>query len=72
MRQYSSFDEIDRDLVLLKLQKEVDKERVILSYNNTKESLKPLALLKGAGETLLKSAIVVKGASKLLGLISSK
>ena len=72
MRQYNSFDEIDRDLVLLKLQKEVDKERIILSYNNTKESLKPLSLLKGVGETLLKSAIVVKGASKLLGLISSK
>lgn len=72
MRQYSSFDEVDRDLVLLKLQKEVDKERIILSYNNTKESLKPLSLLKGAGETLLKSAVVVKGASKLLSLISSK
>ena len=72
MREYKNFDEIDRDLKLLKLQKEIDKEKMILSYNYAKESLSPKTILKDLAGKVLKSAVVLKGADKVLGLISSK
>ena len=72
MRQYKNFKEIDRDLKLLKLQMEIDKEKVKLSYNHTKESLTPKAILSSIAGDFLKSAIVTKGTNKVLGLIGGK
>lgn len=69
MRQYKNFKEIDRDLRLLKLQMEIDKEKTILSYNHTKESLAPMTIMKDLAGTVFKSAIVLKGANKVLGMI---
>lgn len=72
MRQYKNFKEIDRDLKLLKLQKEIDKEKVILSYNHTKESLSPMSLVRSMAGSVLKSPVVLKSANKVLGLIGGK
>lgn len=72
MREYKNFDEIDRDLKLLKLQKEIDKEKIILSYNQTKESLSPKRVLKDAAGSLLKNAFILKGATTVLGFIGDK
>ena len=72
MRQYSNFDEIERDLKLLKLQNEIDKERIFLAYNHTKESLSPVSILKRTAGTIFKSALIYKGASKFLGFIGDK
>lgn len=72
MRQYSNFDEIERDLKLLKLQNEIDKERIFLAYNHTKESLSPLSILKRTAGKIFKSALIYKGASKVMGFVSSK
>lgn len=72
MRQYKNFKEIDRDKKLLKLQMEIDKEKMILSYNNTKESLSPMNIVKNLAGTVFKSAVVLKGANKVLGMIGGK
>ena len=72
MREYKNFEEIERDLKLLKLQKEIDKEKVLLSYNLTKESLGPKRVLKSAAGSLLKNALILKGATKVLGFIGDK
>lgn len=72
MREYKNFDEIDRDLTLLKLQKEIDKEKIILSYNQTKESLAPKRLLKNAAGSIFKNALILKGATSVLGFIGDK
>lgn len=72
MREYKNFEEIDRDLKLLKLQQEIDKERIILSYNRTKESVSPKNLLKSAAGSLLKNAIIFKGVTKVLGFVGDK
>ena len=72
MREYKNFDEIERDLKLLKLQQEIDKERIILSYNQTKESLSAKSLLKSLGETIFKSTVVLKGTTKVLDFIGKK
>jgi hypothetical protein len=44
MKEYRSFEEIERDLKILKLQNEIDKEEVMLSFHRTKEALSPLSL----------------------------
>tara|TARA_B100001146_G_scaffold223775_1_gene239351 strand:+ start:4057 stop:4293 length:237 start_codon:yes stop_codon:yes gene_type:complete len=38
MKQYNSFEEIDKDLHWLRLQSEIDKEELKLSMHETKES----------------------------------
>lgn len=72
MREYKNFKEIDRDLRLLKLQMEIDKEKVKLSYNHTKESLSPMSLVRSMAGSVLKSPVVLKSANKVLGLIGGK
>ena len=72
MREYKNYEEIERDLKLLKLQKEIDKERVLLSYNQTKESLSPKRILKSAAGSIFKNALVLKGATSVLGYIGEK
>ena len=72
MRQYSNFNEIDRDLKLLKLQQDIAKEEISLNVNRTKESLKPMAIVKTLAGTVLKSAMVFKTVNKLLSVITKK
>lgn len=72
MREYKHFEDIERDLKLLQLQKEIDKEKVILSYNITKESLAPKRLLKNAAGSIFKNALILKGATSVLGFIGEK
>lgn len=72
MREYNNFEEIERDLKLLKLQKEIDKEKVLLSYNMTKESLAPKRIIKSAAGSIFKNALILKGATSVLGYIGDK
>lgn len=69
MRQYSNFDEIERDLKLLKLQQDIQKEKIILNLNRTKESVSPMAIVKSLVGSIFKSAIVLKLATKVLALL---
>ena len=72
MREYKNFKEIDRDLKLLKLQQEIDKEKILLNYNRTKESLTPKNILKSAADAALRNPIVLAGTTKVLGFIGEK
>ena len=68
MRKYSSFEEIEKDLKILKLQTEIDKEEVKLSLDQTKGGVSPTSLISDAFGSLLQKAIVLKAASKIFGL----
>jgi hypothetical protein len=48
-KQYASFEEINQDLRILKLQREVDKEYLKLNIQHVKNSLYPTNLLGGVG-----------------------
>ncbi|WP_037324827.1 DUF6327 family protein [Salinimicrobium terrae] len=72
MREYKNFKEIERDLKLLELQKEIDKEKVFLSYNMTKESLSPKRILKSAAGSIFKNSMILKGTTSVLGYIGDK
>ena len=48
-KRYSSFEEIDQDLKILKLQQQIDRENLKLKFRETKTSLYPTNLLGGLG-----------------------
>ncbi len=52
MKEYKSYEEIDTDLKILKLQQEIHKEEVKLNYKLTKKYGSPLALIKTAAESV--------------------
>jgi hypothetical protein len=65
MKEYSSFEEIDRDLEILKLQTQIDKEAIKLCINQTKENLSPFSLLGSAMGTVVKKAMDLNIVSKI-------
>lgn len=68
MKRYSSFEEVDRDLKILKLQTEIDKEEIKLAVDQTKESLSPKSLIGGIVSTAIQKALVLKAVSKIFGI----
>ncbi len=68
MKEYSSFEEIDRDLKILKLQNQINKEEIRLSVQHTKESLSPISLIGGLIGSIAQKAFILKSVSKIFGL----
>ena len=46
-KKYSSFEQIERDLQILKLEREIHYNKIVLNYEQTKENLTPRSLLSG-------------------------
>ena len=46
-KKYSSYAEIERDLEILKLEKEINHQKLILSFQKTKESITPQNIVNG-------------------------
>lgn len=63
--QYTSFKEIDRDLKILKLQRQIEEEKVKLALQNTKEELYPTNILGGLAP-LIQKLVISLIAKKLL------
>lgn len=72
MRQYKSFDEIDRDLKLLKLQQDIAREEISLSVNRTRESLAPREILKELSAKFLSTSMFYKMLGKIIQKKSSR
>ncbi|MFO7721522.1 MAG: DUF6327 family protein [Gillisia sp.] len=68
MKEYSSFDEIERDLKILKLQTQIDREEIKLSYELTRESMSPLSLITSIAGSVIRKALVLKAVSKVFGV----
>ena len=67
MRTYRNFEEIDRDLQYLKLQKEIDQETMKLNMNEVKESFSVVNIAAGMISSIAKKAVVLKTVNKLIG-----
>ena len=67
--QYTSFEDIDRDLKILKLQRQIDEEQVKLAVQKTKEELYPTNILTGMATLLQKLALTIV-AKKLMNKFS--
>ena len=46
-KKYSSYAQIDLELEILKIEKELNLKRIVLDLEKTKESFLPLNLIKG-------------------------
>ncbi|MBP4139493.1 MULTISPECIES: DUF6327 family protein [Flavobacterium] len=46
-KKYASYAEIDRELEILKLEKEINYNKLILSFEKTKESITPEKIVNG-------------------------
>ncbi|MDQ6469936.1 DUF6327 family protein [Flavobacterium sp. LHD-80] len=46
-KKYSSYAELDRDLEILKLEKEINYQKLVLSIQRTKESITPQKIVNG-------------------------
>ncbi|MGB5942559.1 MAG: DUF6327 family protein [Leeuwenhoekiella sp.] len=68
MSKYSSFDEINQDLKVLKLQNQIDMEQLKLDFKDTKSSFSPLSVIGNTAGAIIKKALVVKTVNKLFGL----
>lgn len=68
MKQYSSFEEIDKDLKILKLQSQIDKEEIKLTLEEVKGGLSPLSILGSTASAILQKALVLKAVGKIFGV----
>ncbi|RED24915.1 hypothetical protein BD847_1653 [Flavobacterium cutihirudinis] len=46
-KKYSSYAELDRDLEILKLEKQINYQKLVLSFQKTKESITPQKIVNG-------------------------
>lgn len=46
-KKYSSYAEIERDLQILKLEKEINYQKLVLSLQKTKEGITPQKIVNG-------------------------
>ncbi|MEP6261272.1 MAG: DUF6327 family protein [Gillisia sp.] len=67
MKEYSSFEEIERDIKILKLQNQIDKEEVKLSIAQTTEALSPLSLLGSSMRAAIKKVKEFKAVVTAVG-----
>lgn len=67
MRVYNSFDEINRDLRYLQLQKQIDQETMKLNMNEVKESFSAVSILTSIVSSIAKKAVILKTVHKLIG-----
>lgn len=65
VKRYNTFKEIDTDLKILSLQREIDKENLKLTFQSTKNNFYPTNILGGFSGIVKKIAISLV-AKKLL------
>ncbi|MFS4416444.1 DUF6327 family protein [Maribacter sp. 2307ULW6-5] len=70
-KKYSSFSEIDKDLNILRLQREIAMESLKFNLNNTKADLLPNQLLGGASG-LLQQQLLTFAIKKLSGIFRKR
>lgn len=68
MRVYKSFSEIERDLKILKLQNQIDREQVKLSINDVKSSFSPVSMIAGTVGAIAQKTLVLKAVNTILGI----
>ncbi|WP_378186071.1 DUF6327 family protein [Aquimarina sp. W85] len=72
MKIYTSFEEINRDLKFLKLQKEINLEEIKISYHTTKENFSVFKTVGNIAGAIAKKAFVLKAVNKMLGITRVK
>ncbi|MDR6299792.1 DUF6327 family protein [Mesonia maritima] len=72
MKVYNSYDEINHDLKVLKLQTNINREKIKREIHYIKEDLSPVSLAAGVATSIAKKAFILKAVSKLIGIQKAK
>ena len=67
-KRYTSYDQVDRDLKILKLQTDIDKEEVKLSVDQVKSNASPASLGSDLFGSVIQKALILKAISKIFGI----
>jgi len=67
LKIYNSFEQIDRDLQILELEKKIDFEKMKIDINDVKKSFSPIAVAGNALGSIAKNAVILKITNKLIG-----
>jgi len=68
MKVYKSFDQIDQDLKILKLQQQIDEEQLKLSIKETTDSFAPVSFVANSLGAIVQKTLVLKAVNKILGI----
>lgn len=68
MKVYSSFEQIEHDLKILKLQQQIDKEQLKADVNDMKSGFNPMGAIASTVGAVVKKAFVYKAVDKLMGI----
>jgi len=72
MKIYETYEEVEHDLKILKLQTQINREKIKLSTNNIKEDFSVISVVTGIASNIAKKAIVLKSVAKLVGIQRAK
>ncbi|AZQ45145.1 hypothetical protein EJ995_02435 [Nonlabens ponticola] len=67
MKTYTDFEQIDRDLQILKLEQKIDFEKMKMNVQDVKESFSPINVVSGIFGNIIKKALILKTVNKLIG-----
>ncbi len=67
MKVYTSFKEVNKDLKVLRLQKDISREEIKASYYGLKDDLGFLNVIGKTTGFILKRALALKVAKKIFG-----
>ncbi|WP_026703812.1 DUF6327 family protein [Flavobacterium soli] len=67
-KKYSSYEEIDRDLEILKIEREIHYQKLTQSFDNTKDSLNPANMMGSVPKMALSVLGGLSGPIKSLGV----
>lgn len=68
MKVYSSFEQIEHDLKILKLQQQIDREQIKANFNDMKDGFNPMGGIANIVGAIAKKAFVYKAVDKLMGI----
>ncbi len=72
MKQYTNFEDIDKDLKFLRLKSRIDLEEVKLGFSRSKEIAKetfsPINLIASTVASIIKKTFVLKVVDALVGI----
>lgn len=72
MKVYNSYEEVDNDLRILRLQSQINKEKIKINYHHIKEDLEPINMVTGLLGSIAKKAFILKSVAKLVGITKAK
>lgn len=68
MKVYSSFEQIEHDLKILKLQQQIDQEQLKADINDMKGGFNPMTAIASSVGAVVKKALVYKAVDKIMGI----